>query len=89
MKLAEAKSKIKNGLKKGFIIEFARVISSGGSVSERIPDLGENLFKTEDEAWDFAQKLADESTGEYVDFVVVDARFKAVPSAKRRKIQNY
>ena len=58
MKLKEAKDKIKNGLKVGFIIHFKRIVPNGTFLRDRIPECGEDLFKTEDAAWKFAEQLA-------------------------------
>ncbi len=85
MTLKEAKGKIKNGLKEGFIIHFKKIVPNGTFVRDRIPELGEDLFKTEKEAWKFAEQLAAKSTGEYVDFYLTDGRIKVIGN---RTIQN-
>ena len=89
MRRAEAEAKIKTGLKKGYIIQFTRIVSADSSVKERIPELGEKLFKTESDAWDFAKKLAEKSVGEYVRFYVVDSHFKPVGDYKSKMIDNH
>lgn len=78
MKLAEAELKIKKGLKKGFIIRFQKLQPGGTSEWDRIPEFGENLFKTVNSAWTFAEKLAKVSKGEYLNFHITTGQHKKV-----------
>ena len=82
MKLEKAKEIIKSGLKEGFIVHFIKRISPNKTVDDRVPDYGEELFKTSQEAWKFAEKLAKKTTGEYIGFYVTDGQFRKVSSEK-------
>ena len=84
MKIVKANHIIKNGLKEGFIIEFSRITGSGGIMEgqltqDRIPDFGDALIPTYQEAEDLMTRLEKASNGEYLNFKIVKSNFgKAV-----------
>lgn len=76
---------------KGFRVAFEKV---GGGVlrSDYFPDkdAGEDLIKTEEEAWELAKRFANAvSPKEYVNIYVVDNKSYPVSGYERKKLHEY
>jgi len=77
--------------KRGFMVSFEEP-TNGGVQSDYFPDkhAGEDLIKTETEAWDLAGKFASQSKGTYYNIYVVGNDFKPVDkSSNSRSYNNY
>lgn len=86
MRIAEAKEIIK--VTGGYRVSFERV-SGSLLLGDHTPDRDEPPFATEDEAWEFAEKLAKATRGNFVNFSVIRATdFTPVPNYRARYIEN-
>lgn len=74
---------------KGFMVAFDRA-GDGFLRSDYFPDLhaGEELIKTESEAWELASKFAAKTYAKCVNIYVVNSKFKPVASWKEKQIVN-
>lgn len=90
MKMKEAMAII-DAKEKGFMVHFEKV--EGGILgSDYFPDknTGEDLIKTEGEAWELARRFANAtSPKEYVNIYVVDNKFYPVSGYERKKLHEY
>lgn len=88
MKLSEALAIIKGKPNLGFMVHCTKKSASGLLATEYFPDpsFGEELVKTEEEAWILAEEFAAKTKGLYVDIYVVNSHF--VPVDEKRTINN-
>ena len=90
MRLSEA-LKIINSKEepKGFMVSFEH--KDGGILrADHFPDkhTGEELIKTEDEAWELAKKFAAKTKGKCINIYVIDENFSPVPGYEFKEIRN-
>lgn len=91
MKMQEALYIITNGQKeKGFMVSFEKV-ENGVLVSNHFPDkhAGEELIKTEEEAWKLAEAFAKATDDTYVNIYVLNADFSPVKGYDKRAFKRY
>ena len=74
---------IESGIKKGYRVAFNKIVGLNKKEADFFPAINENLFKTEKEALDIAKKLAEKTQGLFVNFVIIDEKFKEVNRSNR------
>jgi len=89
MQYSEALEIIKDSQPTGFMVQFARV-QIGVLYPDHFPEKhkGEELIKTEEEAWKIARKFAAVSWGKYINIHVVDSNFHPVNDYQTKMIKN-
>jgi len=87
--MSEALRIINDHQNKGYMVSFERK-RDGFLDSHVFPEklAGEELIKTEEEAWDLARQFADATKGRCVNIYVVDNNFSPVAGYENKKIIN-
>lgn len=88
MKFKEAMDIINKKENEGFMVGFEWV--KGGLRSDHFPDkrAGEDLIKTEVEAWDLAKQFAEKTYSKCVNIYVINANFSPVENYRDQLIIN-
>lgn len=89
MKLKEALAIIEGKPNLGFMVHCMKKAGDGSILAtEYFPDkdAGEELFKTEGEAWEVAERFAAKTKGLYIDVYVVNSDY--VPVDEKKRINN-
>ena len=73
----------------GFMVHFEKV-ERGMLYGDYFPEKhqGEELIKTEDEAWELAKLFAKKTKGSCINIYVIGSNFKPVPDYNKRTISN-
>jgi len=88
MKMVDAMKIIQNE-STGFMVHFDKC-GDGFLRSDSFPEkhAGEELIKTEAEAWILASKFAEKTYGECVNIYVTDGKYNPVDGYEARKLNN-
>ncbi len=89
MKYEEALEIIENK-EKGFMVSFEKR-KGGLLISDYFPDKhdGEDLIKTEEEAWDLAERFSKATGDDIVNIYVIDHTFSPVSGYSNKKLKTH